>query len=208
MTDTARLYLVSPVVSDAAAFAPVLEAACGAGETAALLLRLAPADDRTQINRIKQLAPVAQQHGAAVLVDASPQAAVRGGADGVHLTAPDPETLEQALETLQPDRVVGVSIAGAELRHDAMLAGEANVDYLMFGGSGQDDNATLEQAEWWAGVFATPCVACAGSLDQVGPLAATGAEFVALGPWAFDGDVADTVRQALQILASTEVATA
>lgn len=211
MTDTARLYLVTPVVSDADAFAPVLTSACAAGEVSALLLRLEPADDRGQINRIKQLAPLAQEHGAAVLVNVTPQVAIRGGADGLHLTAPDQETMEQAVETLHPERIVGVSVPNDEVRHHAMLAGEANVDYLMFGGPDQDseeNDAALKRTEWWASLFATPCVGYAREMSEVGPLAAAGAEFVALGPWAFEGDIAANVKQALKILAETEVAIA
>jgi thiamine-phosphate pyrophosphorylase len=43
--------------------------------------------------------------------------------------------------------------------------------------------AILERVEWWAEVFEIPCVAFAASLDEVGPLAAAGADFVALGGW-------------------------
>lgn len=211
MTETASLYLVTPVVSDAEAFAPVLSAACAAGQVSAVQLRLTPDDERTLINRIKLLAPLAQAHGAAVLVDVAPKIATRGGADGAHLHKATDEAVAEAVKTLQPGRIVGVS--GLKLRHDAMLAGEANVDYVMFGEPGYEDMpadpaSTLEWAEWWAGLFATPCVACAGSMEEVAPLAATGAEFVALGPWAFAGDVAATVKQALDILATVEVPSA
>ncbi|MFC0284208.1 thiamine phosphate synthase [Camelimonas abortus] len=205
MSDKARLYLITPVVSDPEAFAPRLAAACAAGDVAALLLRLAPADERTLIRRVKALAPVAQQHDVAVLVDAPPVVASRGGADGAHLHAPDAETIGEAVSALQPERIVGVS--GLRLRHDAMAAGEANVDYLMFGdpAGGGDFETTREWAQWWATLFATPCVACAGAPEEVGPLAATGAEFVALGHWAFEGDVTASVRAALQTIAETEV---
>jgi thiamine-phosphate pyrophosphorylase len=47
-----RLYLISPVIEDAEAFAPRLADACGAGAVAAVLLRLAPADERTLVNRV------------------------------------------------------------------------------------------------------------------------------------------------------------
>lgn len=208
MTETARLYLVTPVVSDAEAFAPVLAAACAAGDVSALLLRLASADDRALINAIKLLAPIAQEHGVALLANVPPQIAIRGGADGAHLSGPAQEALEEAVAALHPDRIAGVG--RLKLRHDAMIAGESNVDYVMFGEPypddvQPDDAETLERTEWWASVFATPCVACASSMEQVQPLAAANAEFVALGPWAFDGDIAAHVKTALDILAKTEV---
>ena len=67
-----------------------------------------------------------------------------------------------------------------------MTAGEAGVDYLMFGemrpdGSVPDPDAVIERATWWAEIFATPCVAVAPSLDMAAAFAATGAEFVAIG---------------------------
>ena len=36
---------------------------------------------------------------------------------------------------------------------------------------------------WWAELFELPCVGYAASLDEVGPLAQAGADFVALGDW-------------------------
>ena len=67
-----------------------------------------------------------------------------------------------------------------------MAIGEAGVDYLMFGEPRADGSVpTLdlveERAAWWAEIFDTPRVAFAPALDAVRRLAATGAEFVALG---------------------------
>src|ERR1700704_6561455 len=56
-----RLYLVTPVVAGAPAYASPLAAALGAGDIAAVLLRLAIADERTLINRIKVIAPAVQE---------------------------------------------------------------------------------------------------------------------------------------------------
>ena len=50
-----RLYLVTPVIEDAAAFAGVLRDAIAAADVAAVLLRLKPAGERDLINRIKML---------------------------------------------------------------------------------------------------------------------------------------------------------
>jgi thiamine-phosphate pyrophosphorylase len=70
-----------------------------------------------------------------------------------------------------------------------MLAAEAGADYVMFGepdatGHRPSFEAITERVAWWAEVFEAPCVALAGSLDEVEPLAAAGADFVALGDWA------------------------
>src|SRR5690349_8793081 len=53
MADTAaRLYLITPVLEDAS-FAPRLAEACATGAVAAVLLRLAAADERALINQVK-----------------------------------------------------------------------------------------------------------------------------------------------------------
>jgi thiamine-phosphate pyrophosphorylase len=198
-----RLYLISPEIADADAFAPALEAACAAGDVAALLLRLAPADERTQINRIKALAPIAQAHDAAVLVAAPAHLAVRGGADGIHLNA-DIAIIPDARDTLKAERMIGMG--GLRTKHDAMEAGEAGVDYVMFGEpdakGAPSFELTLERAGWWAPIFETPCVAFAQTLDQVAALAATGVEFVALGDavWTHPAGPAQAVKAALAAL--------
>ena len=88
----ARLYLATPPIADAEAFAPRLAEACAAGEVAAVLLRLEGADERTLVKRVKALAPAAQEEGAAVILAAPGEVdladvATRGGADGVHVEA-------------------------------------------------------------------------------------------------------------------------
>jgi len=74
-----------------------------------------------------------------------------------------------------------------------MEAGEAGIDYLMFGGLYPDgvapDSETVRaRAAWWAEIFETPCVAVAAEFDEIAPLCATGAEFVGLesGLWLSD----------------------
>ncbi|PWB60227.1 MAG: thiamine phosphate synthase, partial [Bradyrhizobiaceae bacterium] len=64
-----RLYLITPRIEDPAAFRESLAGALAAADVAALLLRLGAGDERTQINHIKALAPLAQAEGVAVLLD-------------------------------------------------------------------------------------------------------------------------------------------
>jgi len=177
-----RLYLVTPAIADAPAFAPQLQAALAAGDVAAVLLRLTEADERTQINRIKALAPVAQAAGAALLIDGHPGLVARSGADGTH--ALDIAAAAAALEALKPDWVVGVSGLGS--RHDAMTAAEGGCDYIMFGDIDADNrrapfDAVCERVSWWAEVFEIPCVGYAASIDEVTPLIEAGADFIAVG---------------------------
>ena len=176
-----RLYLVTPQVEDATPFAPELAAALDAADFAAVLLRLVPADEHAQINRVKMLAAVVQDKGIALLLDGHADLVARGGADGAHLTGI--EAFLASLGGLKPDRIAGCG--GLATRHDAMLAAENGADYVMFGdavdGRRSSFGAILERVGWWAEVFEIPCVALASGLDEIGPLTAAGADFVALG---------------------------
>jgi thiamine-phosphate pyrophosphorylase len=201
-----RLYLVTPPVEDAAAFTPLLRAALDAADIAALLLQLAAADERSQINCIKTLVPVVQERGIALLVDGHVDLVARGGADGAHLTGI--ESFLPALETLKPDRIAGCG--GLASRHDAMTAAERGADYVMFGdaanGRRPSFGAVLERVGWWSEVFEVPCVAFAETLDEVAPLAAAGADFVAAGDfiWADERGAASALSAAEKALATTK----
>lgn len=180
-------YLVSPLIVDAAAFSPQLMRAVALLSPASVLLDIPAGDERSQINLIKSLAPALQEAGVAVLVNAGAQVAIRGGADGVHVSSS--LLVGSARDAVKTERIVGAG--GLASRHDAMDAGEAGADYVMFGeprldGSNMTLSALAERAQWWAEVFETPCVAYATSAVAVEPLALTRAEFVALGPWCFD----------------------
>lgn len=177
-----RFYLVTPEVEDAAKFADHLAGVLELADVAAVLLRLAPADERTLINRIKTLAPIAQRKDIAVVLAGHPEIAAHGGADGAHLTGV--EAFLEALDTLKPSRIAGCG--GLHTRHDAMLAAERGADYVLFGEPEQDGGrpsleAIADRIAWWAEVFEIPCVGYAASLDEIVPLVAAGADFVALG---------------------------
>ncbi|MCJ2070231.1 thiamine phosphate synthase [Methylobacterium sp. J-030] len=195
MSHTTRLALLGPHGLDAAAtegFVSALRIACGAGDVAAVILRLAATDERGLITQVKQVAPVAQEHGAALVV-ACPgftgdlaAVAIRGGADGVHVDKP--RDLKDLRDRLRDGRILGVG--GTETKHAAMEAGEAGVDYVMFGGlypdgAAPDAEIVLSRVTWWAEIFETPCIAVATHVDAIGPLSATGAEFIGLesGLW-------------------------
>ncbi|MFZ0722891.1 MAG: thiamine phosphate synthase, partial [Xanthobacteraceae bacterium] len=86
ITTPPRLYLITAPVADPAAFAPQLTAALAAGDVAAVLLRLAEADERALINRTKILAETVQRRDVALLLDNRPGIVARAGADGAHLS--------------------------------------------------------------------------------------------------------------------------
>src|SRR4051812_9382960 len=199
-----RLYLVTPPVKDAAAFARMLEPALGAADIAAVLLRLEPGGESELVDRIKLIAPVTGRAGAALLLDGYVDLVGRSGADGAHLTGM--HAIEGAIERLKPDRIAGAG--GLTTRHDAMLAAEADADYVLFGepdlnGERPGLGAIEDRVSWWAEVFELPCVAYATNPEEAAALAAAGADFVAVdfvwgdprGPTAAVADVAGRLKQ-------------
>jgi thiamine-phosphate pyrophosphorylase len=184
MTKPPRLYLVTPAIEDPKPFLPDLEAALGAGDVAAVLLRLADADERGLINRAKTVAAAVQRRDVAMLLDNRPEIVGRAEADGAHIAGI--EAFAAALSSLKPNRIAGAG--GLHSRHDAMLAGETGADYVMFGdldrrGHRPPFETIEERITWWADIVEIPCIGYAAAADEVRPLARAGADFVALGDW-------------------------
>ncbi len=180
-----RLYLITPPLSvaDLDAFAPRFAEALGAGDVASALVRIAPAAEGDAKRILQRLVELAVARDVATLVENDARLAARVGADGAHIAGVGAE-LTEALASLHPERIVGEG--GLRSRDDAMTAGEAGADYVMFGEPRRDGFTpplaeTVERTAWWAEIFQTPCVAFAGALDAVAPLTAAGADFVALG---------------------------
>jgi thiamine-phosphate pyrophosphorylase len=204
-----RLYLVTPRVAEATAFCVTLAAALAAGNVAAVLLRLADADERALINHAKAIAALVQDKNVALLLEGHSELVARAGADGAHLTGLVEFT--EAIAHLKPERIVGVG--GLFTRHNAMTAAEANADYVMFGEPDQNGErptfeAIEERVAWWAEVFEAPCVAFAASADEVAPLVKAGADFIALGGWVWrdSAAVAATIAEAAKHLNVPEAA--
>ena len=203
-----RLYLVSPEVADTGSFADLLAAALTGADVAAVLLRLAGHEDERSLIKIgKKLAPVVQGTGAALLLAGHPDIVARLGADGAHLNGID--AFNAARSALQPERIAGCG--GLTTRHEAMLAGEAGADYVLFGEPDQAGHrpsleAIAERVSWWAEIFQPPCVGFAATLAEVAVLARAGADFVAVGDCIFNDSrgPAAALAEAAQCLALPE----
>lgn len=177
-----RLYLATPEVDDPSTLLAQLPELLAAADVAAVLVRLKETDQRTMISKLKQLAPVIQNGGAALLVDGHVELVARAGADGAHLTGI--AALEEALPSLKPDRIAGVG--GLVTRHDSMAAGESGADYVLFGepdakGERPSVEAIAERLQWWDELFEPPCVGFAASQTEAAEFAAAGADFVLVG---------------------------
>jgi thiamine-phosphate pyrophosphorylase len=211
-----RLYLATPVVDDPALSMANLPGLLAAADVAAVLLRLKPTDQRTMISRVKTLAPVIQDGGAALLLDGHVELVARAGADGAHLTGI--EAMEDAMPTLKPDRIAGVG--GLATRHDSMAAAEAGADYVLFGepdaqGQRPSVEAIAERLQWWAELFEPPCVGFAASREEAHEFAAAGADFVLVGDFIWNDkrgakaalmEAEQTIRQAQAAMSATAIA--
>ncbi|MCB8822362.1 thiamine phosphate synthase [Microvirga rosea] len=209
---SARLYLVTPLLTDAS-LAPRLAEACAGGQVAAVLLRLGSADERSLINQVKALVPSVQEAEAAAVIAVEGEAdlaaiAARGGADGIHLSGSSGR-IKELRDRLKTERAIGVG--GLRTKDDAMTMGEAGVDYLMFGeprpdGSLPSLDTVVERASWWAEIFETPCVVFAPTMEAVTTLAGTGAEFIALGDvvWSHPEGPGKAVAEAATLITAQE----
>jgi thiamine-phosphate pyrophosphorylase len=197
-----RLYLVTPPLGDAGAIADDLAAALNAANIAAVLLRLADAEERALVERIEALRILVQSNGAALLLDGHPALVGRTQVDGAHLAGI--EAFKAAAPALKPKAIAGCGALAT--RDEAMRAGESGADYVMFGEPNPDGSrprfeAVLDRVAWWADVMVIPCVAYAAALDEVAPLAQAGAEFVAVGEDIWRSNI----RAALDALAQAGV---
>lgn len=182
LKNSTRLLLMTPAVHDAVAFAPLLQAACRAGDIAAVVLDLPATDEVKTLSEARIITSHLEGTGTVLMLANRPSLAEPAGVDGAHFTSLD--ELQTTRTKLAIGRLAGVG--GLQSRHDAMVAAESGVDYVMFGepdrsGKRPGFPALVERVSWWAEIFQIPCVAYAASLDEIAELADARADFVALG---------------------------
>ncbi|MFN4296843.1 MAG: thiamine phosphate synthase [Brevundimonas sp.] len=197
-----RLYLITPpALPDLETFAAELEAALGAGDVAALQIRLKPADDHQVRAAVRRLMPVAHAHGVAVILNDRPDLAAELGCDGVHVGDEDP-AVDAARRILGPNAMIGATCRDS--RHAAMEAAEAGADYVAFGAFfPTDTKQTTARPEpdiltIWQETMAVPCVAIGGiTVDNAQTLIDAGADFLAVsaGVWRHPQGPAEAVRR-------------
>jgi thiamine-phosphate pyrophosphorylase len=146
-------------------------------------LRLKDACGRDFLKAAREIAELCQRRGAMLLVNDRIDIAMLSGAAGVHLGQTD-IPLRAARKLLGPDRIIGISTAGAE---QARAAEAGGADYIGFGPmypGGAKQNiagkglAMLREVRAAVGL---PIVAIGGITEQsVGELMAAGADGVAI----------------------------
>lgn len=200
-----RLFIITPPALELAALVNSLKKAFEGGDIACVLIHMPHASARDLQTACEALVPIIQKNGAAALVHGDTQVAGRTGADGVHIDS-SLEDVKLAVQSLQPAKIVGAG--GTTTKHEDMEAAETGIDYLFYGKLDLEEKPephpkTLSQAQWWAELFETPCVALAGNtIQSVEAAAKTRAEFVAIKDalWLHSGGPADAVTLANRIL--------
>jgi thiamine-phosphate pyrophosphorylase len=177
-----RLILFTPDIGTADNFTSLLTAVCAAIDVAAVIMRTGTAADSQIVASAQNILPVAQQSGAALLLEGHPKLVAGVGADGAHISGI--EAFQSAVSLLKPQRIAGVG--ALTTRHDAMTAGEAGADFVMFGepdaaGRRPAFDTIVDRVAWWAEIFQVPCVGYAANINEVEKFARAGADFIAVG---------------------------
>jgi thiamine-phosphate pyrophosphorylase len=140
----------------------------------------------------RALIDLAHRNGVPVLVENDAGLAKSLGVDGVHLDGR--RTTQNAV--LEARALVGAeAIVGAEAglsRHAAMVSGEYGADYISFGDPSHQRHHEIGQiadmVRWWAELFEVSCVAWhRGGLDEAKLLADSGADFLAVDDFVWNG---------------------
>ena len=184
MTESCRLYLITPERVDPGPFADTLALALDAGDVACVQLRLKGVDDDAIRQAARTLAPVAQSRDVAFLLNDRPDLAAETGCDGVHVGQQD-SSYEEARAAVGDDAIVGITCHDS--RHLAMVAAEKGADYVAFGAFyptatkdaiGHPDAQILS---WWSEMMTVPSVAIGGiTAANCAPLVKAGADFIAV----------------------------
>jgi thiamine-phosphate pyrophosphorylase len=164
---------------DEATDAAELEAALAAGTVAAVVAGTAA---------VPRWRGLAARYRVALLAQGEPV----GEVDGVHLA----DATQVAPLRLRLGKTAIVGAACRLSRHEAMVAGEAGADYVMFGAIDRlptPGDELFELVGWWRQLFVLPCAA-AGSLDPeiARALLDAGADLLATGR--VSGEIARSLR--------------
>jgi thiamine-phosphate pyrophosphorylase len=171
----AQIFLIAPDHADVETFVPMLKTVLGAAEVSALMLPKGGMAENAYKTFVKAVAPVAQGAGCALLIEGEPGHVRLLGVDGLHAGA---SSVRDAVKALRPDMIVGAGPVTS--RHEAMVLGEWDPDYIMFGSLGTPPTQELRDiARWWAETMEIPAVLCDPQADPDTANAA-GCEFLAL----------------------------
>ncbi len=168
------LFLVVPPDLEFKRAQACLQAACYAADVAAVLV---PAEAEREVPSavlVRTVIETVQPMGVAVLVENAVSLVRELGADGVHVTR-GPREVERVRRLLGREAIVGAICEKG--RHEAMLLGEAGIDYLAI--DQRREAAGENLLAWWAEMFVIPVVAFAPvASDEVPELVRLRPDFI------------------------------
>ncbi len=198
-----RFILFTPATDEIDDLPSALVDVCNAANVAAAILCTGHDSNENNISRIRDISAALQNTDVALMLEGHAELAVKTNIDGAHLS--NREALQSAIRLLKPGRIAGAG--GLLSRHDAMTAGEAGADYVLFGdrgtgGTRPTSEAIIERISWWAEIFEVPCAGYAASLNEIEKFARAGADFIALGDvvWKAEGKPVEAIRKASKSL--------
>ena len=200
LSESCRLYLISPPKLSAANFLGPLKEALKGGDVASFQLRLKHVSDDDIRRAVDILRPIVQANGTAFILNDRPDLAAELGCDGVHIGQEDASYVDA--RAALPDGIIGVTCHDS--RHLAMDAAEVGADYVAFGAffptqtKEPKTSADVELLRWWSELMVVPCVAIGGITVANAPeLVAAGADFLAVsaGVWEHAGGPEQAVRE-------------
>lgn len=186
--DPARLYLVTPPLTDAAEFTGTLRAVLDAAPVACVRIAMATDDEDLLRRAADQIRETCHRFDVAVTLTDHYRLVSALGLDGVHLVNPR-LTVRDARKELGADGIVG-AFAGTS-RHDGMTMAEAGADYVSFGpvgqtGLGDGTVADTDLFAWWAEMIETPVVADGAVTLDAATALAEHADFLCVGRAVWD----------------------
>ena len=181
---TCQIYLISPPVIEANAFASMLDQALSTKKVAAFQLRLKDIPDEDILHACSILMPISHRYGVPFILNDRADLAHQAGADGVHVGEED-YACRKARTLIGPNKTIGVSCYNSIDR--AMEAGEHGADYVSFGAfyptttKVPKATATIDLLSKWTEMSTLPCTAIGGITDNnCHALAKAGADFIAV----------------------------
>jgi thiamine-phosphate pyrophosphorylase len=191
-----QIYLISPpVIDDIEAFKKSLTEVIYANCVSVFQLRLKDIANRDIVLIGKQIVPMLQEAGIAVIINDNARIAKDLHADGVHLGQEDGD-INEARKILGKDAIIGRTCHNS--RHLAMEAAEHGADYVAFGAffdtltKETHHKATPDILTWWQDLMEIPCVAIGGiNTENALPIINAGADFIAVssGVWNYQGGI-------------------
>lgn len=156
-----QIYLISPPELELARFPGELAACLDAVPVACFRLAMSSTDEGRVARAADACREICHGRDVAIVIERHVQLAQRLGLDGVHLTD-GARTVRKVRKDLGGEAIVGCFCG--QSRHDGMMAGEADADYVSFGpvaptalGDGAFADTGLFQ--WWSEMIEVPVIA-------------------------------------------------